>query len=367
MNLEIIDSGTIDHQPGRGAFFPVVGELGDGSLVCAQFVGDSLGGDEARMELLCSQDGASWTNTGLIEGGGLTQEEGYAYRSPQVFEGDDGSWVLRYNRFRFVSDIMFEDGGGEQPCDMLIARSTDRGETWSEPEIVPVDLPPERYAWHGIGLVLRFPSGRWLYPFETGKPIGAEEFPTLIAGASASADRGKTWNETTRVASDPHGQTFYYDQASCILSDDRAYTTLWTYAPETNEHLNNTFVISEDEGRTWSEPQETNLRGQCCVPMPLPDGRVAAIYNYRHEPQGVHVALSEDLINFDTDNEVVIFDAGDAATIKEARSDAALDMNMVIGFGRPFGMTLSNGDLYTAFWCTREGVTHTRWARLRAG
>ncbi len=29
------------------------------------------------------------------------------------------------------------------------------------------------------------------------------------------------------------------------------------------------------------------------------------------------------------------------------------------------GVLLANGDLMTYFWCTSQGVTHTRWVRLQ--
>lgn len=367
MPLEIIDSGTIDHRPGRGAFFPVVTPLRDGALLCTQHVADSLGADTAQMELLRSDDGGNtWTNTGLIQGGALTQKDGMAYRSPQICEDDRGTWILCFNRFRFVSEVMFDADGCEQPSDVLTTRSSDQGATWTEPEVIPVDLPRDRYAWHGAGLMLCFPSGRWLYSIETGKPVGATEEAPIVSAAVVSQDQGKTWGQTVVVASDPSGHFSYWDQMASVLPDGRAYTMLWSHDLVAREDLPNHIAISEDEGLTWSEPRATNLRGQVCVPIALPDGRVAAVYNYRHDPQGVRVALSEDLVNFDTDNEVVVFDAGDDAMIAEPRSDSALDMNLTIGFGRPFGTILPNGDLYTTFWCTREGVTHTRWVRLRA-
>ena len=363
--LRIIDSGIIDSRAGRGAFFPVVTQLSEGTFLCTQFVGASLSDRNAKMELLRSDDeGRTWTNVGRIGGGALAQAEGDAYRSPQIYEDDEGTWLLKFNRFRFVSDTIFDAEGCEQPSDMLIARSCDQGATWTEPEIVPVALPTERYAWHGIGLMLRSPSGRWLYPFETGKPLGCKEESPQVAGAVVSRDRGKTWEETVVVASDPSARLLYYDQTGCILPDGRVCVLLWTHDSVARQDINNHVTLSEDEGRTWSEPRPTNLRGQCCIPAALPDGRVAAVYNYRHEPQGVRVALSEDFVNFDTQTEVVVFDAGDDATVSEARSDAALDINLAIGFGRPFGTTLPNGDLYVTFWCTRDGITRTRWVRL---
>ncbi len=117
--------------------------------------------------------------------------------------------------------------------------------------------------------------------------------------------------------------------------------------------------------RTWSEPKPTNLRGQVCSPIALPDGRVAAIYNYRHEPQGVHVAVTEDFSNFDTDHKAVVFDAGAEAALGVPESDQFLAEHMLIGFGKPAGHLQTDGTILTYFWCTSQGVTHTRWVRLR--
>ena len=102
--------------------------------------------------------------------------------------------------------------------------------------------------------------------------------------------------------------------------------------------------------------------GQLCAPIALSDGRVAAVYAYRSEPQGIRVAIAEDLEHF-TD-EVVVFDAGDEA-ILGSPDNTSLALNMAQGFGRPGGRLLSDGDLLIFYWGTRGGVSHTRWARLR--
>ena len=38
---------------------------------------------------------------------------------------------------------------------------------------------------------------------------------------------------------------------------------------------------------------------------------------------------------------------------------------MKIAFGKPAGIVLADGTVLTWFWCTSEGVTHTRWVQLR--
>ena len=149
-----------------------------------------------------------------------------------------------------------------------------------------------------------------------------------------------------------------------VLPDGRIYTLIWTHLYGTSDDINNHWTVSADQGRTWSAPESMNLRGQVCTPIPLPDGRVVAIYNYRHEPQGIHVALSEDLVEYDVDHEVVVFDAGAEATLGDPENENFLAEHMLIAFGKPGGVLLPDGNLLTYFWCTTEDVTHTRWVRL---
>ena len=62
---------------------------------------------------------------------------------------------------------------------------------------------------------------------------------------------------------------------------------------------------------------------------------------------------------------IAVFDAQAEATIGKPKSDSFLDEHMTIGFGKPSGILLEDGTLMTYFWCTSDGITHTRWARLR--
>ena len=168
------------------------------------------------------------------------------------------------------------------------------------------------------------------------------------------------------VADDPEERLHYADQMQTVLPDGRIYTTLWTrtWGVGQGEDVNDHWVVSEDSGRTWSEPRPTNLQGQLCAPIALPDGRVAAIYNFRREPQGVHVAITEDLENYDVENQAVVFRAGEETMTAQA-VDEFIDAHQKIAFGRPWGILLPDGDLLVYFWCTVESVTHNRWVRLR--
>ena len=364
--IEIVATGIISRSAGRGAFMPVITPLADGTLLAAQHVGESLGSSDNHIEVLRSGDGGrTWINQGGIHPHNPPRD-GYTYRGPHIHTVPDGRLAMTAGRFEANEDDLFDaDTESLQRPAMLLFWSSDQGRTWSEPQVVPVDFPPDRYTCNGAGGMLQLAPDRWMYPFETWKPSGYEGPPDQKAGAVFSADQGRTWGELTIIADDPSGELLWWDQRSCVLPDGRIYTLFWTHVYGTSEDLNTHWAISEDHGRTWSEPCPTTLRGQVSTPIALPDGRVATIYNHRHEPQGIRVALTADLTNYDADTEIVVFDAGAEATLGTPDSDNFLAEHMLIAFGRPGGALFPDGDLMTYYWCTTEGVTHTRWARLR--
>ena len=363
--LKIVDQGILSHRSDRGAYMPAITPLPDGSFIACQHVGSSLGSADNQIEILRSADGRTWAVQGDVHGDGYP-DDGWAYRGPQIQLLPDGRLVMTATRFE-TNDAQLFDSESEalQRPEMLLFWSVDGGSTWSAPQIVPVDLPAEKYTWNGAGRLLQLLPDRWMYPLETWKPEGYAGPPDQKAAAVFSIDQGQTWGEFTVVADDPTGRLLWWDQMCALLLDGCIYTLLWTHLYGTSEDLNNHWVISSDQGRTWSEPLPTNLRGQVCTPIPLADGRVAAIYNFRHQPQGIRVALTGDLSTYDVENEAVVFDAGAEATLGAPSSDNFLAEHMLIAFGKPGGVLLSDGDLLVYFWCTVREVTHTRWTRLR--
>ena len=364
--LEIIDQGVISRQSGRGAYCPSIKRLRDGSLIATQDVGTTLGSCDHSIEILRSHDdGLTWESQGVMPGG--IADDDWFYRIPDVEELPDGRLVMRATRFEVRNGEVFDpDAETVARGQALLYWSEDGGRGWSAPQVVTVDLPPEKYSWNGAGgRLLCLSATRWMYPLETFKPEESDGPLDQKAIAVFSSDQGKTWGDLSVVADDPAGRFLWWDQMNARLSDGRVYTMLWTHVHGTSDDLPVHWVISSDEGRTWSQPKPTNIRGQVCSPIALPDGRLAAIYNYRREPQGIRVALSQDLSMFDLENELVVFDAGAEAVLGRPEQENFLAEHLKIGFGKPSGILLDDRTLLTYFWCTSEGITHTRWARLR--
>ena len=363
--LKIVDQGTISHVSGRGAYMPWITPLADGTFIACQHVGAELGSDDNHIAILRSTDGRTFAEQGTVG----PRNDGHAYRGPQISVVERQRLVLVCSRFETGGDALFDpETEALRRPDMCLFWSDDDGRTWTEqPQLVPVDLPADRYTWNSAGQLLQLRPDRWMWPLETWKPEGYDGPPDQRAWAVFSADAGVSWGELTVVADDPSGGVLYWDQMNCRLNDGGIYTTIWTHLYGTSDDIENHWVLSEDEGRTWSAPRPTNLRGQVCTPIPLADGRVAAIYNDRHDPQGIRVAVSEDLSNFDVEHQATVFDAGAEATFGKPQHGNFLAEHVLIAFGKPGGRRLDDGTLLTWFWCTTGGVTYTRWARLEIG
>ena len=70
------------------------------------------------------------------------------------------------------------------------------------------------------------------------------------------------------------------------------------------------FVVSEDDGFSWTPPKWTNIWGYPAETIALQDGRYLMIYGYRRPPYGVKGVVSNDGLTWDVKDSFVIPEGG---------------------------------------------------------
>ncbi len=177
-------------------------------------------------------------------------------------------------------------------------RSDDGGVTWSAPYRVPVNSP------HGPIPLL---DGRVIY---AGKRLWHEK---RRIGVADSSDDGRTWRWLAEIPT-RQGDDFtdYHELHMAEAADGRLIAHIRNHnKANERETLQSE---SSDGGHTWSTPHGIGVWGLPSHLLRLEDGRLLMSYGHRREPFGNQARISED--NGKSWSEpMVVSDDGDAGDL----------------------------------------------------
>ena len=231
---------------------------------------------------------------------------------------------------------------------LFVARSSDRGKTWSRREWV---MP-------GAAQV----SGNRPPTFMEDGTILIHIYTTDVRGDHynyvwRSTDLGDTWR---LHAMGTHLLQIYVNESAMV-----EVTPGIILAHQRVENIPQYLLErwSYDGGVTWTDPLQTDIWGYPAHLLKLRDGRILCSYGHRREPGGVRAVLSEDGgVTWDLDNTVVLRDDGGYATgLKQDTSRWQSDV------GYPVSVQLDDDSILTVYYITEsDRITHTAATRWEA-
>ena len=168
----------------------------------------------------------------------------------------------------------------------LFSRSTDGGETWSEPTRGPEDVANAGIGGATFGGIV-LPDGELLVPMF----VLRNEMDSSVY-VWRSRDDGRSFYEKNLIVSGGYNETTLLRLPSgkllaAVREVNAAYPTDGDDFTAVCESLNN--------GHTWSPPRRVTAAWEHPAHLiGLADGRVLMIYGVRHPPQGMGGLVSED-------------------------------------------------------------------------
>lgn len=173
-----------------------------------------------------------------------------------------------------------------------IVRSTDGGETWDDFVPIPVSSTNPPIQCH---------DGRILYLGNTS--MDRDEHRGYLA-VLESADSGKSWSELSRIPmytsfadSMPDVVSYLGEAALLEVEPGQLIAAARHQLRPYDEKPENCTIwrcFSSDGGKTWTEPEPTDIVGKPPHLTNLPDGRVLLSYGYRFAPFGIRASVSDD-------------------------------------------------------------------------
>ena len=370
--MEIVESGIIARSEAgtaRAALtFPCLLSLSDGTLLATAHAGSTKDSADEAVEFYRSQDGGrTWSEArrpfGETEVNGVVGSLKTGYLT-ELEPGHLIASLMWVDRQTFPGMPLFnEETEGCLPMAIMLADSSDGGETWSPLRVVPIPAsigPPSL-----TSPVLKLADGTLALSIETNKQyLDSTKWYQRVVFFH-SRDGGETWEDPVTAGEDPSGRIFYWDLRAGVAPDGRVGIFSWTYDSQLNKYLNIHRRISADGGRVWSSPEDLGFTDQAAHPAILADGRVVLAWVDRFGSESIRARQANAIdAPFDPDTEVAVYEHQLAATATGNTGELLSDMK-IWSFGLPYAEALPDGDVLVTYYAGTDASMDIHWSRLR--
>jgi hypothetical protein len=249
-------------------------------------LGDTIGTDFDVLVARSTDDGVTWTAPAALNTNAASDVEDD--NRPQVTTDGRGTWVAVWHSEDSLGDTIGTDR------DILVARSTDDGVTWTAPAALNTNAASEWWddAWPQV---TTDEQGTWVAvwrsPNSLGGTIGTDD-DILVA---RSTDDGVTWTAPAALNTNA-GSDAGYDVVPQLTTDGRGtWVAVWHSEDSLGDTIGTDWDIlvarSTDDGVTWTAPAalNTNAGGDAAddtIPQLTTDGEGAwvAVWEYEDQP-----------------------------------------------------------------------------------
>jgi len=261
---------------------------------------------------------------------------------------NDGTLIATgYRFFRPDPEVLVNpDTGGLPDGENIISFSKDEGHTWTVPEKMNLGSP-ETLEISGPCIQLAndevIAIAAALPMWDGSQPSGCDGF------FLKSSDKGKTWSKTVYFQT-PKGNIKPYEARICEMQPGRLVALAWALDEKAGKTLPNMYVVSHDNGASWSNPIDTGVPAQASNLIYLGGEKLLTIHCHREsEPIGLYVRIV-DLTNdeWKVIDEVKVWDG---ATPQKTSNLSTMG---TLKFGQSSLLPLDNGEVLACHWSIEQ-------------
>jgi hypothetical protein len=202
-----------------------------------------------------TDDGVTWSTSSVLNNDGTTDNRSDYYA--RLATDRVGNWICVWESIEYFEGLPSE-------YDISVSRSADNGATWSAPALLNTNAESDAGA-DLQAFPATDSQGTWLVAWQSAENFGGLTGSDGDLVVARSTDNGATWTGpallnstgTTDSASDGLRQ-FLTDEAGTWIATWNAQGDLGTGAGEDGDAF---FSRSTDDGLTWSSPALLNANG----------------------------------------------------------------------------------------------------------
>ena len=245
--------------------------------------------------------------------------------------------------------------GGLLDDEVFFSISNDNGKTWSKRKVVKCYWGPHVEA--SAPLVL-LKDGSWATPITGFNDWEVTKQVPCQGRLLRTFDQGKTWNDDTVCMEFEDKNISCFEQRLCQLTNGNLVVIGWNENLKTGELLNNHITISTDNGKTFSAPIDTGIKGQASFVLALDDNKILSLHSLRRDCEnpgiyGYIEDLSEGKWNI---LESKLLWAPKTPVTKDGNF---ADIFAFLKFGQPSAIRVSENELLMTHWACENGQYKT--------
>lgn len=343
------------------AWHPSLVHLGGDRWLCSFDVGAAAESLDYATYLSRSDDGGrSWTPPRRLLDEQPARPTTHSLRLSRTREGTLLAVGGRFFRDNPERGLVNTPGLGYTEMELLLLRSVDEGQTWSEPQVLRPPL--EGPCFETCHAVLELADRTWLAPTSTWMDWSGRAPNGMKAVALRSTDQGRTWPSWIDLFDGWARGVIHWEVSVVELRDRRLLSVAWALDAESGTTEPNPYAVIHPDGR--AHHGQTGLHAQTAKLTVLPDGRVACVYR-RHDVPGLWISLVRtEKDRWVTESQDVLWGSADSGMLGADSIGSELSS---LPFGYPSLVPRPDGDLLLVFWCREDCLNNIRWMRLSAG
>jgi hypothetical protein len=216
-------------------------------------MGGTIGTDYDILMSRSTDNGATWTAPAALNSNAATDSQGD--ENPQVTTDAGANWVAVWQSNENLGGTIGTD------ADILVARSTDSGATWTDPAALNTNAATDSH-WDKYAQVTTDGAGNWVAVWHSADDLGGTIGTDDDILVARSTDAGATWTAPAALNTNANADSGN-DLAPQVATDGGGN---WLAVWQSSENLGGTIgtdldilvARSVDNGATWSAPAALN-------------------------------------------------------------------------------------------------------------
>ncbi|SMY08878.1 sialidase family protein [Flavimaricola marinus] len=345
--------------------FPAVTRLASGDLIATLRAGTTKDATDERIEIhRAGPSGIDWKGpiaelaTPTLGGKAGSLKICYLTETAPGHLLAAAMWV---DRTSYPGAPLFNpDTDGCLPMAILLSRSSDEGQTWTEWQQVtlPKSLGPPSLT----APILVLPDATWVMSIETNKAYEDAGKWDQRAVFLSSRDKGATWSSPVTAAHDPSGKVFNWDLRCGVLEDGRIASFAWSYDTEAGQYRDIHRRIFDPRDGKFPAPDPLGFADQPGRPAVLPSGQIVLPYVDRFDNEQICVRLAENAES-DFHSVCVLHQQPTPDKKGDAGNDLLTQMSRW-SYGLPWAESLADGSVLIVWYAGSPDLMDIHWARI---